>query len=1257
MGDEHHGGLILTRLAVHSLQGRLAAHDEGVALIGGDHLVGCVDPVQEVLRAGELHRHRCADGELLVQVGILHRAAVDRELGSRDIQPELAAADGLIDRDHGAVSGGLDLAGQVSAVRRAGVLVDEPAHELVAADGGRRDRGALRVGDVAAAAGHIGHGAVAAGGAGRHHDGELADLHAVATLTVGSRHRREARSAILLLDDAAELAAGDVDILGGHVADQNSVRILGAQHRAAGNVQAHQVGLALVVTDLTDSGGILTLHHSVAGNVDLNLTGVADVGVDHDGRAVIADTVGLGILIADDIVVGNAADRTAGDVQRTGLDADAAVALHQAAGDIDLAGLGQIDCQALGLDNCTLKHVDVGHASVSAVALDGGRLGALHRAVNIQLGSVGLAAVILALDEHRRRITLRTVRNDGGILVDSHAAVVVHAKQRAVDRLAGDVHIRQCQLAVGIVRLAVGNINGTVLDGHFAVGDKATGHGHLVQVDGDIRVDLDAALGDIRQQSHGLAVLSRRNGLGQCLVRLDGIAVLVQNLGGHAVNSREGAVLVPGDTSAGSREAGSLAVHLLLGGDVGVEVDERTAADGDIRTAVHIRLIDAVDQILAAAFPLLVQVEGAALDRQGALLHLNHADVAVEGAVFDGQVALHHVDGVAVVLLGIYGAVAGDGHLGAICDGQDSVGLIAPDVHRVTDGLAVQIQRDALVDGQLGVLLHIRQQGDGLALCSQTDRIGQGLILGAADLGNILAFLDAVGAIRILGGDEAVSAIAIGNTLVKRTAGDLEVVRGGLADTAENALPRFLVDEVAAGNPRDSGMALHNTGRDDLRVVPLSCGGQVLDKLAAADGGITVRKDNSCVSVRRIIQRERTAADIQHRVFLALDHVQTAGVGTAGDGQGAVVVDHGGAIVARRGVDIRQRQVGIAALRDLDVVVVVAAHNITVLHGNGAALHRDRGLAGVGVGQGLAAQIKGDALADDHVLSDIRQQSHGLAVLRRRNGLGQGLVALAADLGNILAFLHAVGAVRVLGGDVAVSAQGLVHLAGERTAGDGNLVVLREIARGQVLPVVGLDRGVGAVGRERAALDLDLVQALVADAVHDGDGRAVLDGAVVNGLGNAVTSDGDGRASAADVQAAGADLHAHGLGVDDAVVDGQRAGAGEVDAEAVGHVQRAVPQRHGIVGVVAVGLDAAAGGGRHLDAIELQTGIVIPDGAAHGGGDQTHQLAADHLAVLHGQRCIGVVDLEGRAVCICAGAGPGMAVQIHRAVNAAGAEC
>lgn len=182
-------------------------------------------------------------------------------------------------------------------------------------------------------------------------------------------------------------------------------------------------------------------------------------------------------------------------------------------------------------------------------------------------------------------------------------------------------------------------------------------------------------------------------------------AVILQQIRALGKLDAVRAAAVVGRSVTRSQVAGAFALR----GDVGVEADERTAADGDICTAVRIRIINAVEQILAAAFPLLVQVEGAALDGQGALLHLNHADVTVEGAVFDGQIALLHVDGVAVVLLGIYGAVASDGHLGAICDGQDGVGIIAPDVLRVLDGLAVQVKRDVLVDGQLGVLLNIRQ--------------------------------------------------------------------------------------------------------------------------------------------------------------------------------------------------------------------------------------------------------------------------------------------------------------------------------------------------------------------------------------------------------------------------------------------------------------------------------------------------------------------------------------------------------------------
>ena len=182
----------------------------------------------------------------------------------------------------------------------------------------------------------------------------------------------------------------------------------------------------------------------------------------------------------------------------------------------------------------------------------------------------------------------------------------------------------------------------------------------------------------------------------------------------------------------------------------------------------------------------------------------------------------------------------------------------------------------------------------------------------------------------------------------------------------------------------DGVITIHSASHNN----PCVRAGTLFIKRTAGNGSSAVNQNSSRYSPSRsCFPRERTAGDSQLGAFLALDHVQTAGVGTAGDGQGAPVVDHGGAGVARRGGDIRQRQVSAAVLRDLDVVVVVAAHNITVLHGNGAAGHGDRGLAGVGVGQGLAAQIEGDALADDHILSGVSQQGHGLAVLSRRNGL------------------------------------------------------------------------------------------------------------------------------------------------------------------------------------------------------------------------------------------------------------------------------
>ena len=76
--------------------------------------------------------------------------------------------------------------------------------------------------------------------------------------------------------------------------------------------------------------------------------------------------------------------------------------------------------------------------------------------------------------------------------------------------------------------------------------------------------------------------------------------------------------------------------------------------------------------------------------------------------------------------------------------------------------------------------------------------------------------------------------------------------------------------------------------------------------------------------------------------------------------------------------------------------------------------------------------------------------------------------------------------------------------------------------------------------------------------------------------------------------------------------------------------------------------------GRHGDILEHQPGVVVGNGAAHSGGDQAHHGVTDHSTVLHGQRHIGVVDLERGAIRISAGVGPSVAVQVDGEALTAG---
>ena len=75
--------------------------------------------------------------------------------------------------------------------------------------------------------------------------------------------------------------------------------------------------------------------------------------------------------------------------------------------------------------------------------------------------------------------------------------------------------------------------------------------------------------------------------------------------------------------------------------------------------------------------------------------------------------------------------------------------------------MTVKLEDHIFLCFDYNILSDICQQRDGLTLCSQSNGVRKGFVLLAANCGDILAFLDTVGAICVLGRDEAVSAVAI----------------------------------------------------------------------------------------------------------------------------------------------------------------------------------------------------------------------------------------------------------------------------------------------------------------------------------------------------------------------------------------------------------------------------------------------------------------------------------------------------------------
>ena len=246
-------------------------------------------------------------------------------------------------------------------------------------------------------------------------------------------------------------------------------------------------------------------------------------------------------------------------------------------------------------------------------------------------------------------------------------------------------------------------------------------------------------LGRVRQQSDGLASLSRSNCFGKRSIRLNGAAGCLENLCSHAGLCGERAVGVLFDANAGSCEARGHAVNLLLRRDVRVEADERAAVDcNGCRTACKL-IVDAINNVSVAICGFLNLFKRTVLDCQRARLNLNSGNIANKCTVLNRKRARRNRDRIAVILLCRNCAVAGNGNNGVVFNTKETIGRITPDVFRVVNLVTSQIERQTLGDRELGVLNDIRKKRDRVVRVSDSrNSCFKCRILGLADLCNVL---------------------------------------------------------------------------------------------------------------------------------------------------------------------------------------------------------------------------------------------------------------------------------------------------------------------------------------------------------------------------------------------------------------------------------------------------------------------------------------------------------------------------------------
>ena len=444
------------------------------------------------------------------------------------------------------------------------------------------------------------------------------------------------------------------------------------------------------------------------------------------------------------------------------------------------------------------------------------------------------------------------------------------------------------------------------------------------------------------------------------------------------------------------------------------------------------------------------------------LLDRHRADVA------DDVVGLFANRAIVVTLdrAGLGRGAVGNRDRAAVLDGSNSRARAAVD--RVT----VQIERKVLSRCNLDVLGNIVQKRHGLAINLCLDCCCKRFIACAADLRNVLTFLDAVCAVSVFGRNKAIGAVALGDALVERAAGNFKVIVGCFAHGVENRAT--LAGKRATSYIGFRTITLNNT-RDNG-----SCSSRrrVLNEFTAADCCRTIYQNSaSNVVFRCIIRHELTTRNIESTSLFALDSVQAASVCTALNGQRAPVVEHRRTSVASGCGEAFER--GRAVV--LDVVVACAADNRTVLDRSRRILgNRDGRIACVSVHQRLAAEVEGDVLVDRHILGQVLQQSDSLTFDYRIESLIQRCKRLDGAAGCLENLCNHAGLCGKAAVFVVIDANAFRDEA-------GSLALSRIIAR--------IKAG------KRAAVDNDLCAAVLESrilAVQRPSRRAAREGAAVN---------------------------------------------------------------------------------------------------------------------------------------------------------------